>query len=147
MIPFSEGLPAAEPWMQSASCAEADPEAFFPENDRTGTFDAKRVCAKCPVIDPCLQYALDHGERYGIWGGHSERERFRLRRGEHVTPRMPRQHQPKPEDYSDCVECGTPFIKERGHITCSSMCRKVRAARIKSLSDQRKRDSLKERTA
>jgi WhiB family transcriptional regulator, redox-sensing transcriptional regulator len=27
----------------------------------------------------CLEYALEHDERFGIWGGLSERERRRLK--------------------------------------------------------------------
>ncbi|TQC49445.1 WhiB family transcriptional regulator [Rhodococcus sp. WS4] len=37
--------------------------------------EAKRIFHRCPVIDPCRTYALDSRERYGVWGGTSERER------------------------------------------------------------------------
>lgn len=64
-------------WMVEALCAQTDPEIFFP--DRGGsTRSAKKVCARCPVRDECLEYALEHGERHGIWGGKSERERRKL---------------------------------------------------------------------
>ena len=66
-------------WQDQALCAETDPEAFFPEKGGS-TRDAKRVCRVCPVRAECLQYALDHDERFGIWGGMSERERRRLKR-------------------------------------------------------------------
>lgn len=66
-------------WMLEATCLDADPEAFFPEKGGS-TREAKRICAMCPVREPCLQYALEHEERFGIWGGLSERERRRLRR-------------------------------------------------------------------
>ena len=42
--------------------------------------DAKRVCAKCEVREQCLKWAIDHDERFGIWGGMSERERRRYKR-------------------------------------------------------------------
>ncbi|WP_231839643.1 MULTISPECIES: WhiB family transcriptional regulator [Blastococcus] len=61
-----------------ALCAETDPEAFFPDKGGS-TRDAKRVCAGCPVRAECLEYALASDERFGIWGGLSERERRRVR--------------------------------------------------------------------
>jgi len=66
-------------WQGRALCAQTDPEAFFPEKGGS-TREAKRVCAKCDVRQECLDYALDHDERFGIWGGMSERDRRRLRR-------------------------------------------------------------------
>ena len=73
-----EPEPSAEAWRLDALCAETDPEAFFPEKGGS-TRDAKRVCAGCAVRIECLQYALAGDERFGIWGGLSERERRRLR--------------------------------------------------------------------
>jgi WhiB family redox-sensing transcriptional regulator len=68
-----------EAWMRDALCAQTDPEAFFPEKGGS-TREAKKVCQSCPVRAGCLEYALAHDERFGIWGGMSERERRRLRR-------------------------------------------------------------------
>ncbi|SNS15687.1 WhiB family transcriptional regulator, redox-sensing transcriptional regulator [Geodermatophilus pulveris] len=65
-------------WRLDALCAETDPEAFFPEKGGS-TRDAKRVCNGCAVRAECLQFALANDERFGIWGGLSERERRRLR--------------------------------------------------------------------
>jgi WhiB family redox-sensing transcriptional regulator len=71
---------AAEPdWQERALCAQTDPEAFFPEKGGS-TREAKRICSGCEVRAECLDYALAHDERFGIWGGLSERERRRLRR-------------------------------------------------------------------
>lgn len=67
-------------WHDDGLCAQADPEAFFPEKGGS-TRQAKSVCRRCPVIDTCLQYALDNGERFGIWGGKSERERREILNG------------------------------------------------------------------
>ena len=69
-----------ESWRLSALCGETDPEAFFPEKGGS-TREAKRICQGCEVRDECLEYALAHDERFGIWGGLSERERRRLKRG------------------------------------------------------------------
>ena len=66
-------------WQERALCAQTDPEAFFPEKGGS-TREAKRVCGGCEVRTECLGYALEHDERFGIWGGLSERERRRLKR-------------------------------------------------------------------
>lgn len=67
-------------WYDKALCAQTDPEAFFPEKGGS-TREAKRICESCEVRRECLEYALEHDERFGIWGGLSEMERRRLRRG------------------------------------------------------------------
>ena len=66
-------------WRDRGLCAQTDPEAFFPEKGGS-TRAAKAVCRSCEVAAECLEYALAHDERFGIWGGMSERERRRLRR-------------------------------------------------------------------
>ena len=71
--------PALALRLLEARCLDADPEAFFPEKGGS-TREAKRICAACPVRDDCLQYALENDERFGIWGGLSERERRRAKR-------------------------------------------------------------------
>jgi WhiB family redox-sensing transcriptional regulator len=67
-----------ESWRLDALCAETDPESFFPEKGGS-TREAKRVCTGCEVRAECLEFALTNDERFGIWGGLSERERRRLR--------------------------------------------------------------------
>ncbi|MGO1560664.1 Sporulation regulatory protein WhiB [Actinomycetales bacterium JB111] len=66
-------------WQDRALCAQTDPEAFFPEKGGS-TREAKRVCSSCDVRSECLEYALANDERFGIWGGLSERERRRVKR-------------------------------------------------------------------
>jgi WhiB family redox-sensing transcriptional regulator len=66
-------------WQERALCAQTDPEAFFPEKGGS-TREAKRICVGCEVKQECLEYALMQDERFGIWGGLSERERRRLKR-------------------------------------------------------------------
>jgi WhiB family redox-sensing transcriptional regulator len=61
----------APEWQERALCSQTDPEAFFPE---------KGICGRCEVKAECLEYALGHDERFGIWGGLSERERRKLKR-------------------------------------------------------------------
>jgi len=95
-FPTDAGRPAAAPlaevlslfdaedtgpmaWQERALCAQTDPEAFFPEKGGS-TREAKKVCTGCEVRAECLDYALANDERFGIWGGLSERERRKLRR-------------------------------------------------------------------
>jgi WhiB family redox-sensing transcriptional regulator len=75
---WGPGRPGDESWRLDALCAETDPEAFFPEKGGS-TREAKRVCVGCDVRAECLEYALANDERFGIWGGLSERERRRVR--------------------------------------------------------------------
>ena len=65
-------------WMADAACTEVgDPDQFFPDKGHA-TRPARLVCARCGVRAECLQYALDNGERFGVWGGHSVEEREAL---------------------------------------------------------------------
>ena len=71
-----------EPWVADALCAQTDPDAFFPEKGGS-TREAKRTCMACDVRAECLDYALRNNERYGVWGGLSDRERRKIRAQEH----------------------------------------------------------------
>ena len=75
---WPEAAAGDESWRLDALCAETDPEAFFPEKGGS-TREAKRVCSGCAVRTECLESALTNDERFGIWGGLSERKRRRLR--------------------------------------------------------------------
>jgi WhiB family redox-sensing transcriptional regulator len=66
-------------WMDDAVCATTDPDSFFPEHGREH-LHAKNTCARCPVATQCLAYALEHDERWGVWGGTNEADRQRLRK-------------------------------------------------------------------
>jgi WhiB family redox-sensing transcriptional regulator len=65
-------------WMDLGRCTEVDGDLHFPEKGQS-TREAKIVCRGCEVREACLAYALAHEERFGIWGGKSERERRRLK--------------------------------------------------------------------
>jgi WhiB family redox-sensing transcriptional regulator len=78
-VPDDNELPEELSWQERALCAQTDPEAFFPEKGGS-TREAKRICVGCEVRVECLDYALANDERFGIWGGLSERERRRLKR-------------------------------------------------------------------
>jgi WhiB family redox-sensing transcriptional regulator len=71
-------------WLRRAACVGEDPELFFPVGTEGPALRdvaaAKRVCAHCPVIEPCLDFALDIGSTSGVWGGTCEEERDALLR-------------------------------------------------------------------
>ena len=69
----------APAWQRQANCMGVDPDLFFPERGAS-TREAKEVCRGCVVREDCLEYALANGEKFGIWGGLSERERRKIRR-------------------------------------------------------------------
>ncbi|XCM28920.1 WhiB family transcriptional regulator [Streptomyces parvus] len=60
-------------WQEAALCAQTDPDAYFPEVGGSAR-DAKKTCLACDVQPQCLAYALDTGQRHGVWGGLGERE-------------------------------------------------------------------------
>ncbi len=75
-VPVVDG---PEVWRVGALCAQTDPEAFFPEKGGS-TREGKAVCRACPVAGECLEWALAHDVRFGIWGGTSPRDRAALLR-------------------------------------------------------------------
>lgn len=74
-------LPGDE-FADQPACADpeqVDPEVFFPvseEDERVG--QAKAICAGCPVVESCLQFALRTGVE-GVWGGTTDQERRQVR--------------------------------------------------------------------
>lgn len=64
-------------WMGQGNCRDEPPAVFFP-SDGVGVEVARRLCATCPVKEPCLEYALRNRIDHGVWGGASERERRRI---------------------------------------------------------------------
>ena len=71
-------------WRHHAACREVDPELFFPIGNTGPALlqidEAKTVCRRCPVMDSCLQWALESGQDSGVWGGMSEDERRAYKR-------------------------------------------------------------------
>jgi WhiB family redox-sensing transcriptional regulator len=66
-------------WQDFANCRGVDPNFFFPERGGSVS-EAREVCKGCVVREDCLEYAMKNGEKYGVWGGLSEKERRLLRR-------------------------------------------------------------------
>ncbi len=82
----SDGVAEGADWKSKANCMGVDPDLFFPERGMS-TREAKEVCRGCIVREDCLEYALANGEKFGIWGGLSERERRRIRRARALVRR------------------------------------------------------------
>ena len=66
-------------WQDYANCRGADADLFFPERGAS-TRKAKGICAECQVQVDCLEFAVTKSEKFGIWGGLSERERRKIRK-------------------------------------------------------------------
>ncbi len=79
MYDFFETDESNHSWQDQANCLGANPDLFFPEKGASQR-EAREVCAECVVRSECLEFALQNGEKFGIWGGFSERERRRIRR-------------------------------------------------------------------
>jgi len=71
-------------WRHRAACRDVDPELFFPVGNTGPAIaqieEAKKVCVRCEVREPCLQWALESGQDSGVWGGLSEDERRAMKR-------------------------------------------------------------------
>ena len=67
-------------WRELAGCRGVDLDLFFPERGESAE-PARRVCARCPVRQPYLDYAISNRIVHGIWGGLTERKRRALRSG------------------------------------------------------------------
>ena len=71
-------------WRHQSACRDEDPELFFPVGNTgpaiTQIEEAKKVCNRCNVKEPCLAWALESGQDAGVWGGLSEDERRALKR-------------------------------------------------------------------
>ena len=74
-------------WQDYANCRGADADLFFPERGAS-TRKAKAICNACEVREERLDFAITNGEKFGIWGGMSERERRRVRRQRTITRKV-----------------------------------------------------------
>jgi len=72
-------------WQFDGACRGEDSSLFFAPNyfekraEKAGReAKAKAICARCPVLELCLEYALQIRETHGVWGGRNEFERRQL---------------------------------------------------------------------
>jgi hypothetical protein len=70
-------------YMDKALCRRGvAPEGvtWFPKRgDVYAAKAAKAVCMRCPVRQRCLDYAIAHNERHGVWGGTTVEDRRTIR--------------------------------------------------------------------
>jgi WhiB family transcriptional regulator, redox-sensing transcriptional regulator len=76
-------------WKYDQPCGQVDGDTFYPEKGHSAE-PAKAICRTCDVVDQCLRYALENDERWGVWGGLSERERRKIKRAEKAEERARR---------------------------------------------------------
>lgn len=75
---YADGQPSE--WLDYAACAGQDVDAFFPNGGRGRSELARTLCATCPVVNECLNYAMDRPWLAGVWGGMSAHQRRDIRR-------------------------------------------------------------------
>jgi WhiB family transcriptional regulator, redox-sensing transcriptional regulator len=89
-------------WRAQGACRQEDPELFFPLGPAgPGLLQlarAKAVCARCQARAGCLQFAVETGQDYGVWGGMSEEERRVLRRDRARRARTAAAAQPRQDE-------------------------------------------------
>lgn len=131
-------------------CAQTDPELFYPDKGGS-TEPAKMICGSCPVRDDCLAWAVDNSERFGVWGGKTERERRKIEKTATAPKRKPRRREVAPREIPArkvCTSCKverprSAFYKMRSGLQPSCKdCMKV-AARV----NERNRARRKKRAA
>jgi WhiB family redox-sensing transcriptional regulator len=76
-------------WQKPGLCRNYPANWWFPErgSNRREIEKVKAICQDCPIRVKCLEYALHHAEKFGIWGGLSVDERNAIRR---TMPQQPR---------------------------------------------------------
>lgn len=104
-------------WFARAACRGVDPDLFHPSRGES-TASAKEICGRCEIRVDCLDWAVATGERFGIWGGASERERRMIRTRRRLgTPEIP-------ESPPICACCGVVFRPRRkDQRFCTADCR------------------------
>ena len=107
-------------WMKRAACRGLPAEQFHPKRG-AATAHLKQLCSTCPVRHDCLDYAMINGEKYGIWGGKSERQRRALRKGSDTTTAADGTIV-KPVALVDATKCGTQAGYQQHHRHGTDPC-------------------------
>ncbi|QRY43140.1 WhiB family transcriptional regulator [Mycolicibacterium boenickei] len=115
------GIVNRESWQAKGACRNhKTPDIWYPhkKSPPDQTIEARSICIGCEVREKCLQYAMDHPDERGIWGGLTELERAGILKGRKVNT------------FAKCHECSTEFVKQGGwHRYCSDECRKTNERR------------------
>ena len=122
-------------WMDDAACRHAPIDWFFPPEGRGHVTygDARRLCRQCPVVDDCLQWALQQvDDDHGMYGGLTPRERRDYRGATSIRRRFERR----------CRICGVLFMAGTTKAElCSGACRMVSHRRTNLAFKQRQREA------
>lgn len=101
-------------WQEQAVC-RGETHIMFPGRGQAES-PARALCAVCPVILDCAVVGVRDGEKFGIWGGLSEKQRRAYRRDV--------------GRWKDCIECGSRFVtRQWSRSICSVECGRARHAR------------------
>lgn len=94
-VPADAAADSSGCWKVAGACRGLDPGIFFPDFGNSPE-EAKAVCRSCVVREPCLEYALEARERFGVWGGLTEKERRSILRERYgAKPNMARSPRPR----------------------------------------------------
>lgn len=120
-------------WFALGACRGEDPNTFFPARKEPWKVKAaKEICSRCPVSEKCLEWAIYHNERDGVWGGVSARKRRLLRRDAVANETA----------ITLCEECGGEFYGTSQMKLCSEECRLVRRRESRRRYEASKKESV-----
>lgn len=94
---LARGELTLENFKDYGNCYGANPDIFFPERGQS-TKPAKEACETCPSQPECLEFALVTNQRFGVWGGKSERQRRKMRKERGLT------NEPENHDEDDYLQ-------------------------------------------
>ena len=97
MLDLPDGIPAPGQWAEEAACAGKPIDWFYPKSGRR-PLQALALCRECPVRVDCLEYALEHHQHWGVWGGMTERQRFEEKRRRRPSEGAPHSSFSSPTD-------------------------------------------------
>ncbi|OSY50444.1 Transcriptional regulator WhiB1 [Streptomyces fradiae ATCC 10745 = DSM 40063] len=86
---YAPSTDRAPDWREQGACRDEDPDLFFPIGKSAPALaqaaEAKAICARCPVLETCRDWALDTRLEEGVAGGMTSHERLLHRRRQRRT--------------------------------------------------------------